>query len=478
VSGLERLSAVELLAGFRSHAFSPLEAFEALAGRIQAFNPTLGAFTTLCLERARSEAQTATRRYLRGAPVGPLDGIPLAVKDLYDTDAVRTTYGSAMFAGNVPRRDAEAVRRACEAGAILVGKTQTHEFAWGISSINRQMGTAHNPWDTARISGGSSGGSAVALAAELVPLALGSDTGGSIRIPSAFCGTVGLKPTYGRVSTAGVFPLARSLDHAGPMARTPADAALLLAVIAGLDLADPSTAQAPPGPTGAQIEGSLAGLRVGLCSELSPRRLHPAIEDVFGRARQLVAELGAVLIEVELPEAAVAQDIYTVIQRAEALFTHVEAGLYPARAAEYSDDVRRWLELAREVELADYLAADAARQRLRAGFRRVFGSVDLLLTPVAACSPFAIGEEAIDHFGEPASLRELVLGFTVAQDLAGLPACTVRAGFDEHGCPVGVQLTGALWDEQRVLGGVQALAAASPAIQGCRPALGGETPAR
>ncbi len=356
-----------------------------------------------------------------------------------------------MFAEHVPARDAEAVRRARAAGAIVVGKTQTHEFAWGISSVNAAMGTAHNPWDITRIAGGSSGGSAVALAAGLVPLALGSDTGGSIRIPSAFCGTVGLKPSYGRMSTAGIFPLAPTLDHAGPMARSPADAALLLAVIAGLDPGDPATAQAPRLRRPPTIEGTLAGLRVALCPDLQPLRLAPGLDAAFERASRRVSELGGALVELALPEAASAAESYMAIQRAEALHGHVQAGLYPARASEYGADVRHWLELATEIELQDYLAASADRERIRAGFGRVFEEADLLLTPVAACSPPRIGEEAIEHFGVRLSLRELVLGFTVAQDLAGLPACTLRAGFDELGCPVGVQLTGAPWSEATVL---------------------------
>jgi len=478
VPGFERLSAAELLAGYRTRAFTPQEAVEALGRRIEALNPTLAAFTTLCLERAQAEAALATARYLRDQPLGRLDGVPLGVKDLYDTEELRTTYGSLLFADHVPSRDAETVRRARAEGAIVVGKTQTHEFAWGITSVNRAMGTARNPWDPTRISGGSSGGSAVALAAELVPLALGTDTGGSIRIPSAFCGTVGLKPTYGRVSTEGVFPLARTLDHAGPMARTPADAALLLAVTAGLDPADPSTAQAPPGALSGRVDGSLAGVRVGLCPDLHPVRLAPALESAFALATETLAELAGRPTVVTLPEASQAYATYTVIQRAEALFVHRQAGLYPAHQAEYGADVRGWLELATEVDLSDYLAASAERERLRAGFRRVFAEVDVLLTPVAASSPLSIDETTVMHFGERLALRDLVLGYTVPQNLAGLPACAVRAGFDELGCPVGVQLTGPPWGEEIVLRAAQALFAASEELQRRRPGIAVEASRR
>src|SRR5439155_1234612 len=263
-------------------------------------------------------------------------------------------------------------------GAILVGKTQTHEFAWGITSVNLLLGTSRNPWSPDRISGGSSGGSAVALAAHLVPLALGSDTGGSIRVPAAFCGTVGLKPTYGRISAAGVFPLARSLDHPGPMARTPGDAALLLSVTAGVDPDDPGTEGVPVGEPARSFLAGLEGVRVGLCPD---------------------------------------------------------------------------------------------RQRLRAGFARLFQRADLLLTPVSAGPPLPIGEERLVHLGRELEFRELVMTYTVPQDLAGLPACTVRAGFDELGIPVGVQFTGPPWSEGLVLRAANALYTATEELQRRWPEL-------
>src|SRR3954451_11180817 len=262
---LLKLSAQELLSRYASGDASPVEAVDAVAARTSAVDGRLGAFTTLCLERARSEAQASEQAYRRGDPQGPLAGVPLGVKDLFDSEGVRTTYGSPMCASHMPKADAEALRRARAAGAILVGKTQTHEWAWGISSVNELMGTSHNPWALERISGGSSGGSAVALASRQVTLALGSDTGGSIRVPSALCGTVGFKPTYGRVSTAGIWPLARTLDHPGTMARTPADAALLLEVIAGWDPFDSATLDVPLGDLAAAFASGLEGRLVGVC---------------------------------------------------------------------------------------------------------------------------------------------------------------------------------------------------------------------
>jgi len=363
-----------------------------------------------------------------------------------------------MFADHVPAADAAAVRRAREAGAILIGKTQTHEFAWGITSVNELVGTSRNPWAPERISGGSSGGSAGALAAGLVPLALGSDTGGSIRVPSALCGTVGLKPTYGRVSAAGVFPLARSLDHPGPMARTPDDAALLLAAIAGVDADDPATEDVPLGEAELQ-----PGFRVGVCPDLHLVPLSADVARAFDEAVATFRGLAAEIVEVAMPEAALAYATFVTTQRAEALYTHVERGLFPDRSGEYGDDVRARLEAATEVTVRDYLAAAADRQRLRAAFARAFRQVDVLLTPVCG-GPAPL----VDEVGE--AFRDLVMPYTVPQDLTGLPACAVRAGFDALGLPVGVQLTGPPWSEPLVLRAAAAFHAATPAVQDEWPA--------
>jgi aspartyl-tRNA(Asn)/glutamyl-tRNA(Gln) amidotransferase subunit A len=459
------LSASELLDRYRSRQLSPVEVVETLAARIDELNPWLGAFTTLCLERALKEAHDAEQQYARGEPVGSLCGVPFAVKDLFDSEGVRTTYGSPMFSDHIPAADAEAVRRARSGGAILLGKAQTHEFAWGITSVNPGMGSSRNPWNLRLMSGGSSGGSAVALGAQFVPLALGSDTGGSIRVPSGFCGTVGLKPTWGRISAAGVFPLARSLDHPGPMARTPEDAALLLQATAGVDSRDPATMSAPLGNPAAELSRGLDGVRVGLCPDLHLVPLAPDIASVFESAVGTVQDTGAQLVEVAFPEADRIYETFGVIQRAEALFSHTQAGLFPARRDDYGDDVRGRLELATTVDLPAYLTASAQRQRLRAAFDRVFEQVDVLLTPVSAGSPLPIGEERTIHLGAEIEFRELVMSYTVPQDLAGLPACAVRVGFDDGGVPVGAQFTGPPWAEARVLRAAQALFDATPAIQ-------------
>jgi aspartyl-tRNA(Asn)/glutamyl-tRNA(Gln) amidotransferase subunit A len=409
------ITAVERLAAFRARERSPVEELDAVS-------LDCGAFTTLTLDRARAEAQAAEQAYARG-DARPLEGLTLAVKDLFDTAGVRTTYGSRIFADHVPHADAVAVRRAREAGAIVVGKTLTQEFAWGITGTNPHFPPCPNPYDPERVVGGSSAGSAAALARGMAALALGTDTGGSIRIPAAFCGVSGLKPTFGRVSLEGVFPLARTLDHAGPMARTPADVALLYDALAD-DAGDPGYE------------------RVAVCPDLHLAPLTPGIRRAFDT---VAAGLPAVAFEAD---AEAIYPVYVAIQRAEAARVHAE--WFPARADEYSQDVARRLAAAQEVTLAEYIAATEERERIRIAFARLFEQTDLLLTPIAAVPP-----EKREEPGH--AFRDGVLPYTVPQDMAGLPSCAVPVGLDELGLPVGVQVTGPPWSERRVLAAADAL---------------------
>jgi aspartyl-tRNA(Asn)/glutamyl-tRNA(Gln) amidotransferase subunit A len=432
---------------------------EALAARIAEREPEVNAFITLALDAARADAAHAEREYARG-DARPLAGIPIAVKDIFDTAGLRTTYGSSIFAEHVPGRDATAVRRLREAGGIVLGKTLTHEFAWGITSDNPHYGPCRNPHAPDRVPGGSSGGSAACVAYGGAPLALGSDTGGSIRIPAAFCGVVGLKPTYGRVSAAGALPLAPSLDHVGPIARTPADALLLLDAIQGVDPADPATArQGVEPPAGGR-------LRVAVCEDLHTVALEAGVRRPFDAA---VAALGerAEIVEARLPAAAAGIAAFAAIQMPEALRVHRLAGVWPARADEYGSDVRHRMERAADVTLDDHLAAREAQRRLQAGFAALFEVADVVITPVSACPPARIGEYE--------GFRERVLAYTAAQDVAGLPACAVPVGLDDDGLPVGVQITGPWWAERRVAGVAQELLLSATA-DAARRASGGARP--
>jgi aspartyl-tRNA(Asn)/glutamyl-tRNA(Gln) amidotransferase subunit A len=417
-------TAVELRAAFAARALSPVEVVEAAAEHAD-----LGAFVALTLETAREEAKRAEQAYADGT-ARPLEGLPLAVKDLYDTEGVATTYGSRIFKGHVPKADAYAVRRARDAGAIVVGKALTHEFAWGITSNNPHFAPCCNPWDTERIPGGSSGGCAVAVATGQAALALGTDTGGSIRIPAAFCGISGLKPTYNRIPATGVFPLARSLDHAGPMARTPADVRLFFEAL-----------------TGTRAHADIALPRVAICPDLHLHPLTPGIQRAFDVAAQALEAT-----EVGFEEAERIYPAFAAIQSVEAALAHTD--LFPARSGEYGDDVAARIERARTVTLEEYVEATAMRERLRVSFARLFSATDLLLTPIHALPPELRGVGA-------QSFRDAVLPYTVPQNLAGLPSAAVPVGFDEHGLPVGVQLTGPAWSEGRVLAAAEVLFSAT-----------------
>ena len=395
--------------------------------------------------------------HIEGRAGGPLSGLTFAAKDLFDTEGVPTAYGSPMFTGHVATADAEAVGRLREAGAILVGKTTTHEFAWGMTGCNRHFGTGRNPWSLAHVTGGSSAGSAAALAADEVPLALGSDTGGSIRIPAAFCGVSGLKPTYGLVDTAGVFPLAPSLDHAGPMARTPDDLRLALEVLA------PAGRPATP--------RDLRGLRVGVCAQVAGVEPTARVRQAVENAAAVLAGSGCETTAVAVERDDSARRAFAVVQQAEALAVHRRAGLWPSRRAEYGDDVRGRLEGAESVMLDEQVAAAIERERLRVRLDRLFEAVDLLLMPVSPSPPVEWGLEDLDHLGERRLIRDLVLPVTSPLNLAGVPACAVRGGFDELELPIGLQLVGPRGTDATVLTAASAFFAATPELQQRRPEL-------
>jgi aspartyl-tRNA(Asn)/glutamyl-tRNA(Gln) amidotransferase subunit A len=456
VSELARASACELLAGFEARAFSPAEALDAVARRIEAVEPAVQAFATLALDRARDEAEAATARWQAGTQ-RPLEGVPFAAKDLFDTAGVATGYGSPMFSNHVPTADADAVRRLREAGAILVGKTTTHEFAWGMTGCNRHFGTGRNPWNLDHVTGGSSAGSGAALAADEVPLALGSDTGGSIRIPASYCGVAGLKPTYGLVDKTGVFPLGPSLDHAGPMARTPDDLRVAFAVLA------PSASAA--------TARELRGLRVGVCPVVAGVEPATGVRAAFENAVRVIGGLGCETTEVVVERDDVARRAFAVIQQAEALTVHRRAGLWPSRCDEYGDDVRGRLEGAESVTLDDQVAAGIEREQLRVRLDRHFDTVDLLLMPVSPSSPVEWGLEDLDHLGERRLIRDVVLPVTSPVNLAGVPACAVRGGFDDLGVPIGLQLVGPRGSDATVLAAAAAFFAATPQLQQRRPEL-------
>jgi aspartyl-tRNA(Asn)/glutamyl-tRNA(Gln) amidotransferase subunit A len=441
----------ELARMIASKAVSPVEVVRAHLDRIAALDPGLRAYITVCADPALAAARAAEAALMAGRPLGPLHGVPYALKDLYDTAGVRTTGGSRILADRVPAVDATVVRRLAEAGAIVLGKLNMVEFAYGPEGLNPHYGHARNPWGgaTHRMAGGSSSGSGVAVAAGLAPGALGSDTGGSIRIPASLCGITGLKPTYGRVSRAGVLPLAWSMDHVGPMTRTVADSAVMLGAMAGYDPADPSTSVLPVPNYLAALTGDVKGLRVGLLRSFFLDGAAPAVRSAVEAAAATLAGAGAVVDEVKLERTELATAGSLAIVAAEALAYHAE--FLRTRPADYDPDVLRRLRLSVYVSGWHYVRAQQARALVRDEIDAALARRDVLLAPSTAVVAPALDERKVSLGDGPADVRSALLRFTRPFNFSGHPACAVPCGFTEGGLPIGMQLVGRPFDEATVL---------------------------
>jgi aspartyl-tRNA(Asn)/glutamyl-tRNA(Gln) amidotransferase subunit A len=445
---LERLAA--LVAGRK---VSPVELVESALARIERLNPRINAFLTVTAEEARAAARIAEREIGRGRYRGPLHGIPISLKDNIATRGVRTTAGSKILADFLPAEDAAAAQKLRRAGAILLGKTNMHEFAYGVTTENPHYGAARNPWALDRITGGSSGGSAAALAAGMGWGSLGSDTGGSIRIPAALCGVVGLKPTFGRVSGSGVVPLSRSLDHVGPLASSVAGVALLLSAVAGSDPRDELAAATRPVPdySAGLRRRRLAGLRLGRPREFFFARVDQGVRRAVESAAGEFERLGARILEVSLPHVAGSLDPSAEIAMAEATAYHLGAGYFPARAGDYGEDVRRLLERGLQVRAVDFLAALETRKAVAADFDSAWGQVDLLFAPVTPIAAPRLGARLVRVGSSEETVRAALLRLCRPANFAGIPAISLPCGFTGEGLPVGLQLLARPWDEARLL---------------------------
>lgn len=421
----------------------PLDLTQASLDRIQLVDPGLNSFITLTAESALTEARQAGEDLREGNYRGPLHGIPLAIKDLYDTQGVRTTAGSPVFNDYVPDRDSTAVQRLRAGGAVLLGKLNMHEIALGVTNVNPHFGTCHNPWDSSRISGGSSGGSAAALSGRLCFGSLGSDTGGSIRIPASLCGIVGLKPTFGRVSLRGVIPLSWNLDHAGPMARTVGDTAVLLQAIAAYDPEDPASIDMPVDDYLIQLPSGVQDMRVACASDEFFQRAEPEILAIVGTAARVFSELGAQVERVEFPEARRAA-------RANSLMVPSDAAAFYQKQLEenpqlFGPDVLQRLQTGAAYTSTEYALARRTQAELRRVFEGFFDKFDLLLTPTTPVpAPPITGPDAVEQ-------AQLLTRFTAPFNLTGLPALSVPAGFTSGGLPVGLQLVSRPWAEATLL---------------------------
>ena len=418
-------------------ALSPVELTEAVLGRIERLNGRLHAYLTLLPQRALAAARVAERELAAGTRRGPLHGVPVAVKDLCDVRGTVTSCASTVLGDAVARRDATVVARLDAAGAVIVGKTHLTEFA--LIGYHPTLPRPVNPWRADCDTGGSSSGSGVAVAAGLAAAAIGTDTGGSIRIPSAWCGITGLKPTYGRVSRAGVFPLSYSLDHVGPMTRSAADAALMLDAIAGFDAADPTTRRDAPPACAAALPGGARGVRIGWDEAFVAGGAPPHVVAAVRAAVDALVGLGARVVEVTLPPVDDVLHAWPVLCAAEALAAH--RALYPARAASYSSGFRSFLEYAGTLSAADYARHDEARRNWVGAFRGVFDDVDLLACPSAFMT--AIPHDALDLDAPFSPDIAPFMRLTAPFNFSGSPTLSLPCGFTDDGLPHSLQLVGA-----------------------------------
>jgi len=450
---------------FRKRKLSPVELTRLLLARIERLNPKLNAYITVTAELALAQAKKAEaelfapRRRKGHRDRGPLHGIPISLKDNIYTSGVRTTAGSKILKDFIPQHDAPVVAQLKQAGAVLLGKTNMHEFAYGVTSNNPHFGPVHNPWDLARIPGGSSGGSAAAVAAGLCFGSIGTDTGGSIRIPSALCGTVGLKPTFGRVSVQDVIPLSPHLDCAGPLARTSADAAILL---------DPIFVRGKNERPFHRVSKSvsLSGFRLGVPKDFFLQILSVEMESAFDQALRLFRKLGATLREVSIPLLHETEDAGNQIAWAEATHYHQQAGWFPSRAADYGEDVRTRLEIGAKVPATAYLKALELRESFIGAFYAAMADakLDALVVPTTPVAAPLIGEEVTSVSGTDHPTRALLLRNNRPGNLAGLPAISLPCSPTPDGLPLGLQLIGSVTDDALLLQIARAFESARPPL--------------
>ena len=440
------LSISEAAAGIRQKDFSSVELTKACLERINAIDAKLHSFITVIADLALQQADQADVELRSGKDRGPLHGLPIALKDLYATKGIRTTCHSAVLEHWIPDHDATAVTKLRDAGTILLGKLGMHEFAFGGPSVDAPFPAVRNPWNTAHIPGGSSSGSGAALAAGLCYGALGSDTGGSIRTPSSHCSVVGLKPTYDRVSRYGVIPLSWSLDHAGPMARSVEDCAILLQAIAGYDPKDPAAANAPVPDFRAGLKNGIKGLRVGVPRARwfdENKGTDPQTETVFNEALNVLKNLGAAIVEIDGQMFSVARKANQTILVAEAYAYHEKT--LQNTPEKFGSSVRRRLLEGAFLSAADYITAQRARAELNKQIRANFSRVDVFATPSAPRPPEAF--EGMDP-----NEQNLRPSFTNPFNLTGLPAISVPCGFTQGELPVGLQIVAQPFEESMALG--------------------------
>src|SRR6059036_1854863 len=440
------LTIIEAAAQLEGRRLSPVELTEAMLQRIAKVDKQIRAYITVCDAQAREVARAAERMIQAGYYLGPLHGIPVALKDNIYTRDVRTTAGSKILADFIPAEDATVTARLKRAGAVIIGKTNLHEFAWGGTTDNPHYGTCRNPWNPERFPAGSSGGSGAAVAARTCLGALGTDTGGSIRLPSSVNGIVGIRPTIGRVSNHNVVPLAWTMDTVSPMTRTVEDCVLMFEVIAGHDPLDDHSAHVPVSDYRSELTRGVRGLRVGLIRDYSLAHVQQAVGDTIRAAVTTLESLGVQVEEIAMPSIHGNISAQLTIESCEPSTYHQD--WLRTRAAEYGEDVRTLLELGEMYLATHYLQAQRYRSVLRKEFLEGFKHVDAFVTPTLpfTATPCGATEVVIEN-GQREDMLSAIMQFTGVPSLAGLPALSIPVGFDPDGLPVGMQVIGRPFDE-------------------------------
>ena len=443
------LGAGELSRLIQRKEVSPVEIVEAHLARIMSLEPKLNSFITLLSDQAGADAREAEKEILENRYLGPLHGIPFGLKDLFYIKGVRNTSGLKIFDRFVPDFDSTVGLRLKRAGAVLTGKLNLHPLAYGATGENPDYGNMHNPWDVNLITGGSSGGSGSAVASGQCTLSMGTDTGGSVRIPSALCGIVGLKPTYGRISRYGVAPLAWSLDHPGPMARNVEDCALLLDATAGFDPRDPCSANVPTADFTKALTGNVRGLRAGVPQEYFEVPMDPTVKEKVLKAIDHLRTLGISIIEVSWPMYRHSVAAANAIQMVEAAAYHSK--LIKAHGSSLDLTIRLRLESGFFIPAVDYVQAQRVRTRFADQTLSLFRKVDLLVGPTLPVTAFKIGTTMKEVAGNAMNVIPLLTQYTRPFNLTGFPAITLPCGFSEEGLPIGLQIAGRPFDEATVL---------------------------
>lgn len=444
---LLKLDIASLADKYKSKQVSPVEVTDAILSRIEKLNPKLNAFITILFEQAVEDAKKAEHEIAGGEWKGYLHGVPIGLKDLIETAGVRTTMGSQICRDYIPDDDATVVKIFKQNGSVILGKLNTHEFAYGPTGDVSCFGAARNPYDTNKMTGGSSSGSGAAVASAMCFGALGTDTGGSIRIPSSSCGIVGMKPTFGRVSKQGVFPLGYSLDHVGPMTRTIRDNAVMLGILAGYDRLDPYSLNRDSEDFTGLLDREVRGIVIGIPTSFYYDNVEQEVTDALEKAKRVYRDLGASIIEVDLDLTDISW-AQLVTLRSEAYAIHEK--WLETQPDLYQPEVRERLFASKESKGYEYVKAGQIRREALNRFNRVFESSDALLVPTTAITPKPIKQYEVEINGEKEHIYSALLRLNGPANLTGLPSLSVPCGFSSDGMPIGMQLIGKHFDESNL----------------------------